>query len=432
MSYASSASVPEPRAMEAELALPREPGVFRTFWRRHPLLFDIILVIICLMITSADLILSIPDEELVVPIEEVPFNGGILVLVLLRYLACFALFFRRRWPLIPFALGVLAHVLSIPWMHTTESIAVPIALYSMAVYISSRLAWTAFGIGAGVIAIGALIYTFVSGVALEVTIGSIAAYIIGGLIGTLIGANIGNRRRYLGALIDRSRQLLIERDQQAQLAAAGERTRIAREMHDIVSHNLTVIVALADGAVATQDRDRARAVTEQIAISARSALREMRSMLGVLRDPEAASDTPLTPIDERSILDAVTAAQRAGFPATLLTRGSDAAPAPVRFAASRIVQEALTNAIRHAPHASFITVEVDSTAEEMRLHIRNDGIRAHTLQTPSTSGGFGLRGLHERAAHLGGTLAAGLDDKGVWGVSATLPFGDISDPLSES
>lgn len=404
------------------MALPREPGVIRSFWRRHPLLVDILVIFVCLLITSVDLTLSVPGAALADPGAEVRFDGGILALILLRYLACLALIFRRRRPLIPFAIGLVASALSIASMNTTESIAVAVALYSMAVYVSSRFAWIALATGTGVIAVVALCLSVFAGVGFNVTLSALISYVVGGLIGTLIGANIGDRRRYLGALIDRSRQLLIERDQKAQLAAAGERTRIAREMHDIVSHNLTVIVALADGAVATDDRDRARAVTEQIAISARGALREMRSMLGVLRDPDAASDTPLTPVDERSILDAVTAAQRAGFPATLVTRGTDVAPAPVRFAASRIVQEALTNAIRHAPHASFIEVDVESTASEMRLRIRNDGIRAHTRQSAGSSGGFGLRGLHERAAHLGGSLHAELDDHEVWVVRATLPF----------
>lgn len=418
MSSLGSASAPGLRVSEAELALPREPGVFRLFWRRHPVLTDVLIVAVCLLITLLDLILSVPEDEL--PLEgEVPaFDGTVFAVVNLRIVACLALFLRRRWPLVPLGLGVAAHVFALPVLSTADSAAIPIALYSIAAYFSARRAWIAFGAGCGISLLGAGVAVLIAEVRIDIAIGAVVAAMIGGLIGTLIGANVGGRRRYLAALIDRSRQLMIERDQQAQLAAAAERTRIAREMHDIVSHNLTVIVALADGAVATDDRERARAVTEQIATSARGALGEMRSMLGVLRDPQAAPDAPLTPVDERSILDAVTAAQRAGFPVRLLSRGVDDAPARVRFAASRIVQEALTNAIRHAPNATFIDVDVETVPGETRVRIRNDGVRPHDV---ASSGGFGLRGLRERAVLLGGTMSTDIDSRGCWVVTAILP-----------
>ena len=115
------------------------------------------------------------------------------------------------------------------------------------------------------------------------------------LIGALIGANVGGRKRYVEALIERSRQLTIERDQQAQLATAAERTRIAREMHDIVSHSLTVIVALSEGAAATTETERARSAARTAADTARGALTEMRAMLGVLRTDDTGS-APLAPL----------------------------------------------------------------------------------------------------------------------------------------
>src|SRR5690606_32844086 len=137
--------------------------------------------------------------------------------------------------------------------------------------------------------------------------------------------------------IDRSRQLLVERDQQTQLATAAERERIAREMHDIVSHSLTVVVALSEGAAATGDQDRAREAALAAATTARNALTEMRSMLGVLRDGD--TDAPLAPLEPASPAETIAAAQQAGFSASLPVRGGpDAAPA-VRFAIGRIVQE---------------------------------------------------------------------------------------------
>ena len=134
------------------------------------------------------------------------------------------------------------------------------------------------------------------------------------LLGALVGINVGNRRRYLSALIDRSRQLLVERDQQAELAAASERARIAREMHDIVSHSLTVIVALAEGANATADPARSREASRAVAATAREALSEMRMMLGVLRAADAASDAPLGPLLDASLHDVIEAARRGRLP----------------------------------------------------------------------------------------------------------------------
>src|SRR5690606_17803630 len=211
-----------------------------------------------------------------------------------------------------------------------------------------------------------------------------------------------------------SRQLLVERDQQAQLAAAAERDRIAREMHDIVSHSLTVVVALSEGAAATADRDRARDASMAAATTARDALAEMRSMLGVLRDGGA--DAPLAPLDAASPADTVATAQRAGFPVSLATRGeADASPA-LRFAIGRIVQEGVTNAIRHAPMASAIEVRIDNDADPVVIEIVNDGASG-----PVSDAGFGLRGLTERAALLGGVVASAPAGEGRWMLRAELP-----------
>ena len=208
-----------------------------------------------------------------------------------------------------------------------------------------------------------------------------------GLIGSLVGINVGNRKRYLEAVIDRSRQLLVERDQHAQLAAAAERERIAREMHDIVSHSLTVVVALSEGAAATPDGDRARAASTAAAATARNALGEMRSMLGVLRDGEA--DAPLAPLDPITPAETIAGAQQAGFAATLAVRGdAEVAPA-LRFAIGRIVQEGVTNAMRHAPHADAVDVRIDYDADPIVVEIVNDGVRGSAAGMGSRGDGSG-------------------------------------------
>ncbi len=225
-------------------------------------------------------------------------------------------------------------------------------------------------------------------------------------------------------MIDRSRQLLVERDQQAQIAAAAERGRIAREMHDVVSHSLTVVVALSEGAAATEDRRRARDASLSAAATARAALTEMRSMLGVLRDGD--SDAPLAPGEPVSAQSTVEAAQRAGYPVTLTTVGATEASPIVQFAIGRIVQEGVTNAMRHATAASAIAVRVDRSADPIVIEIENDGVTGQV----STSG-FGLRGLQERAAHVGGTLRSGPSGTGRWMLRAELPVDAGVEPHAE-
>jgi signal transduction histidine kinase len=289
-----------------------------------------------------------------------------------------------------------------------------VACYGLAVYRSSRTAWICYGIGAAwfLCLTGLLMLT---GAAMrQVGLDTALNYVALGLIGTLVGVNVGGRKRYLSAVIDRSRQLLTERDQQAQLAAASERARIAREMHDIVSHSLTVIVALSEGAAATPDREQARKAATSAADTARSALTEMRSMLGVLRDDE--SPLPLAPMQPAPPRDTVEAAQRAGYPATLTVTGHAEVSPAVAHAIGRIVQEGVTNAMRHAPTAEAIMVRLDYTPDTVTIEIVNDGVSGE-----AEAGGFGVRGLSERAAHVHGSVRSAPADGGRWVLQAVLP-----------
>ncbi|WP_448388193.1 sensor histidine kinase [Microbacterium aurum] len=208
-----------------------------------------------------------------------------------------------------------------------------VALYAVPVYRGTRVAWICWaGAGAALIALASA--GVLLGGASPADLSNIVITSLGSsLIGVLVGINVGNRKRYVEAIIDRSRQLLVERDQQAQLAAGAERARIAREMHDIVSHSLTVVVALAERATATDDPQRARRATAQISDTARDALREMRAMLGVLRD--GAPDAPLAAVDDDPVAAPVAAARRAGFPVTVQLAGAYPEPAAVRRAVTR-------------------------------------------------------------------------------------------------
>ncbi|KHK95150.1 hypothetical protein LK09_19765 [Microbacterium mangrovi] len=400
---------------DAELLLPRPPGVIRQFWARHPLLTDILVTLIGLLIAVAT------------AVSDWGWSGGVrvveVVATVIAVAAAGSLMLRRRWPLIPFILAIVMLITLLGSPSAAGSPFLTIPMYAVAVYGSSRLCWIAYGVGTGAIALAGLVGLATTAVTLQNAINGLISAAVAGLIGALVGINVGNRKRYLEAVIDRSRQLVVERDQQAQLAAADERARIAREMHDVVSHSLTVIVALAEGASATPDIERARGAMDAAAGAAREALTEMRTMLGVLRDGD--QDAPLAPLAPVSPHDVVAAAQRAGYPATLVVTGSADLPESTRYAVGRIVQEGVTNAMRHAPSATSIRVLLHEDADATTITVRNDGAE------PATGpGGFGLRGLAERVAHIGGTFAAGPDGHGGWELTATLPMPE-ADPLTE-
>jgi len=218
------------------------------------------------------------------------------------------------------------------------------------------------------------------------------------------GLTVASGSRYLAWMDERARRLEVERDQQAVIAAAAERTRIARELHDIVSHSLSVVITLADAAavVGRTDPDRGvEAMTEASEVG-RRALTDMRAMLGVLRTDEQASGlAPQPGIDDLGAL--VERIRAAGLPVDLAVEGT---PFPLGAAteltAYRIVQEALTNTLRHAV-ARRATVGIFYDHPELRLRVADDG----TAKPSGAHRGHGIEGMRERAALHGGTLRAG-------------------------
>jgi signal transduction histidine kinase len=393
---------------DEELRLPRAPGLFRRFWARHPLFADVLLTVICLFLSLAPAapypLTSLPEATYIA------LNIATLAMVAI---GCSTLLWRRRAPLGPFIAAVVLGTVGLFTGMSGGIVLLLVACYGIAVYRSARAAWICYGIGAAWF-LGLTTLLMLSGTTvLQVGLDTALGYVALGLIGTLVGVNIGDRKRYLLAIIDRSRQLLIERDQQAQLAAASERARIAREMHDIVSHSLTVIVALSEGAAATPDREQARKASTSVADTARSALTEMRSMLGVLRDDD--SPLPLAPMQPVPPRDTIEAAQRAGYPATLTVIGQAEVSPAVAHAIGRIVQEGVTNAMRHAS-AKAITVRVEYTDTTVTIEIVNDGVTGEV-----GSDGFGVRGLSERALHVNGTVRSAPADGGRWVLRAVLP-----------
>ena len=228
------------------------------------------------------------------------------------------------------------------------------------------------------------------------------------------------RTRLTAELHEAAAQLAEASEEEQQLAAIEERRRIAREMHDLVAHSMSVMVVQAGGARRILDRDPARALeaATRIERTGREALGEMRHLLGVLHGsdhaPALAPQPTLAEIGEL-----VARARSAGLPTVLEFRGERRAlPAGLDLAAYRIVQEGLTNALKHAGRAPT-TVTVDWSEHTLTLEIRDHGPRV----ARNGGGGHGLVGMRERVRLYGGELDAGPADGGGWHVRATLPLG---------
>lgn len=232
------------------------------------------------------------------------------------------------------------------------------------------------------------------------------------VVATAIGITVRTRRDHTEALEDRARRLEIERDQQAQLAAAAERARIAREMHDIIGHNLSVITGLADGGkyAAAKSPERATQALHAIATTSRQALGELRRLLDVLRDedhprapqPELAPQPTLTDIAQ--LLEGVRAA---GLPVHTTTHGTPTLPPGRQLTVYRVIQEALTNTLKHAGPGTTAAIELSYEAKGAVTVTVTDTGRTSPAHPPQPSGGRGLPGMRERTALYGGTLEAG-------------------------
>jgi signal transduction histidine kinase len=240
----------------------------------------------------------------------------------------------------------------------------------------------------------------------------------------VIGDNLHRRRQRVADLEDRARTLEHTRELETERAVLDERARIARELHDVVAHSISVMVVQAGAArrILERDPDRAGEALAHIEGTGRSALTEMRRLLGVLRQND---DGPS--LDPQPTLDGVEGLLDLdpSQPATLSVRGDRRTlPAAVDLCAYRIVQEALTNVRKHAG-LTEVAVTIDYRPEEVEVLVadRGRGAAAHLGDTDGeTGGGHGLMGMQERAALVGGSLEAGPRPGGGWLVRAVLPL----------
>ena len=334
------------------------------------------------------------------------FGGATLLSVLLFV-------FRRRAPLIPFVASVLLAAGS-----ASVSVGVLLTCYAVARYIPSwPVRWTA-----GVVAAVAVTEAWTIDSANE-AFASVGGAAIVVLLPGALGAWARTRAELLAALTERAERAEAERELMAREAVLSERTRIAREMHDAVGHRVSLMVLQA-GAIemAAADQQRVEQLAFNVQSAGRQALDELRQMVGVLRGSDVDDAAPLGPQPGIADLTRLIAESReAGMTVDLIAVVDGDAPVDpaVGRAAYRIVQEAITNAGKHAPGAA-VCVTVDRMGRDLVVRVVN-GPPTATPDSEVASGGYGLVGLAERVRTLGGRLTAEPRLDGGFGIEAVLP-----------
>lgn len=350
-----------------------------------------------------------------------------------------ALLFRRRAPVTVLVVVTLLTTVITFAAETNLVLAVPIALYSVAAFRSPTIGWIA---GAAAFAVTA-VSLFLWLPELSARLGTPTAFDVpvvlltiamADTVGVLLGASTWQRAERVRTLTERAEQLARERDSQAQIATLAERSRIAREMHDIVAHSLSVMITLADGAGAALERDpaKARLALGQLTETGRSALNDMRQLLSVLGETTDAAQAREPAPSHADLPDLVGRFRGAGLPVRFSVRGVPVENAALELAVYRIAQEALTNALRYAKDPTHVTVAIDYARDATTLTIADDGSRADGPEPAALGAGRGIIGMGERAAVFGGAVEAGPLPAGGWRVRAVLPHAVVDEVDEES
>ena len=414
--------------------------------RRRPLIADAALAAVVLVV-------SVP------PFTSLPRSGKGLAVALILATVC-PLAWRRRAPFLVLvimagpAIGQL-----ITGQQVTDFLVFLIAFYTVVVcspplQVIAATALLEAGIVLGVVVLRGL-SSGRGGEGHAVLEWALASGLVAmaGLLGYYVRTN---RRARAAAVAERAERLEREREQQALLAASAERARIAREMHDIGAHNIAVMIALAEGAAYTtkQDADQAVDLMGQVSTTGRTALTEMRRLLGVLRQPAADGHAPQPSLAE---LDGGLVTFRAAGLDVEMTVAGQPFPLPpsAQLAVYRMVQEALTNTLKHAPGA-VARVQLRYAVGEVGLEVTDDGavdgggagsvglgkaglggvglggvglggvglggvgLGGVGLGGAGAGSGHGIAGMRERAAVFGGQVSAGPRPGGGWAVRAVL------------
>ncbi len=352
-----------------------------------------------------------PNQDFVIrALSDIPTTGYILFTV-----ASGALYWRRDRPLLVLGMTLTVLVLSMGLGYPYDYFGLPIALYSVGRYVSKDR-WSDAGLGA------AITLAAISEFADEGPISDIGGVFFVLFLVWFIGRRIRIRGDYLNFFQERAAQLEREQESEARRAVAEERTRIARELHDVVAHQVSLMTVQAGAAktVAADDPEGALRAMEAVEKAGRSALNELRHLMGVLRpDADVGGFDPQPGVADVPRL--VEHLGEAGLDVSLIMDGVQTdLPARVDLSTYRIVQEALTNVLKHAgPRAQT----------EVRLNTHNHGIDIEVLDNGCgvsilPGSGHGIVGMRERVQLLAGSLDVGPRPGGGFQVVAYLPIGE--------
>ncbi|APF41009.1 sensor histidine kinase [Neomicrococcus aestuarii] len=400
------------------------------FLRRHPVITDLLVCAVYLFLSATPLLFLVEGAQSWALVLSIVFVVGVL------------LFFRRRWPLALFVLVLALELLLVvvDQNSTTSGLGTMIMLYTVATKYRPRRSFVLATLASALIVAG--IWLNIDRLMGDPELnnpemgGEVSPVLIMVLVGftilmsnyfvTGIGSWVRNNRIHEAEIANWGLKI-------RELAQNQERTRIAREMHDVVAHSLSVMIALSDGARIALKRnpDKASEVLEDISGTGRTALADMRRMLSVLRED---SNSPLAPQpSQESLRDMLEGFRKAGMPLTFTQSGPAIHADPtLELTIFRIIQESLTNSLRYAPTATEVHVRVDRTDTHVTLLVYDDGAHAGaprygseatapvTRTSAGQGSGQGLKGIAERAAMYDGTLEAGPTGDGGWRVFVTL------------
>lgn len=382
------------RLSPADSPLPR-PGALERILEGSPRTIDILVAVSALIIAFL--------------VETAPYHQIDGRLFILSFITCAALPFRRAHPVATLCVVLVATCALVVVERYPSWVCLGIAVYSIAVFRSTRSAVVSATISIAAVVVAETVSSLNSEDAMTVTGLTVGATIT---IGLLLGIIRGSRVRYVASVVDRSAQ-------REKLAVIGERDRIAREMHDIIAHGLSVMVRLSDGAdaVADTDPEASREAVRQIGVTGRACLADMRRLLGVLDDGAEVSRAPQPTLGE---LETLLETYRAtGMPVVLRERGIRPTDPAVQVVVYRAVQESLTNALRYAMGATHVLVSLRFDDDEIEVAITDDG--NPDAPAPRVGTGHGLLGVRERAALYGGRVEAGTLAGSGWRTRMTFP-----------
>ena len=396
-----ASALPAPDAVWAQPVM-RVLSRLREADLRRPWLLDTAVVVLGAVSAPPDLLAYGPAQS-----RPVGASLPIAVVLAVAVVLVLPLWWRRRAPAVAFVVSVPACL--VLWslgLGPDAALVLLIALFNLALHGSPRaICWAIPVTVLGWVLVVVLVIPLTNPVAvLVLSIGT-------GVGAVALGLTFRIRRLYLSALQDRAAQLEIERDQRVRLTAAAERAQVAREMHDILGHNLSVMVSLADGAavLAARDPDRTGQALQLIGDTGRQAMGELRRVLGMLGEsPE--QDTPRSPqpgVRDLEIL--IGGVRAAGLPVAYRTAGPvGELDSGLQLTVYRVVQEALTNTLKHAGPGTAADVEV--TVEDSRLWVRvtdTGSLSRPRAMFPAEGGGHGLVGIRHRAALYAGAVTVG-------------------------